>query len=239
MNFFITGGASGLGNAITKAIAEQNPDATIYFTFYSSEENKKVLEKNYKNAIGIKCDFKNEEDIIKIEQFIQANNIDILINNALTGITKEYFHKLDYQILLDSFKTDVVATLSITKAFLKNARKKRSGRIITVLTAALANNMPPIGWSMYVANKAYLLSMNRSWAAENKHFNITSNCVSPDFMLTSLNTDTDERVIEEMVSKHPLKQLLSVDDTAKTVLFLCSSPTHLNGQNIIINAAQF
>ena len=237
MNFFITGGASGLGYAITTAIAEQYPDSKIYFTFYSSIDNKNKLEKEFKNTTGIKCDFFNGEDITNIEELIQNKDIDVLINNAVTGIKKEYFHKLDDDVIANSFKVDVIATLKITQAFINRARQRKSGKIITILTAALAS-IPPIGWSVYVANKEYLLSMHRSWAAENKNFNITSNCISPDFMLTSLNNDIDERVVENMTSKHPLKKLLTVDDVAKTVLFLCSAPAHLNGQNIVINAAQ-
>jgi NAD(P)-dependent dehydrogenase (short-subunit alcohol dehydrogenase family) len=238
MNFLITGGASGLGYAITKALAEQYPDSKIYFTFFSSIKGKEQLEDDFKNAEGIKCDFFNEENIAAITSLIETKDINVLINNALTGLVKQYAHKLTEDEIIGTFRSDVLAVLKITNSFISCARKKKFGKIITILSAAIAN-MPPAGWSVYVANKNYLLAMHKSWATENKGFNITSNCVSPDFMATPLNAQEDERVIENMVAKHPLKKLLTTDEVAQSVLFLCGASQQLNGQNIFLNAAQF
>jgi len=237
MNFLITGGASGLGLAITKLLATRHPADKIYFTFFSSEENKIQLETEHLNAHGIQCDFLKQPDINGLVDFIQKNDIDILINNAVTGLTKNYAHKLEPAVILESFKSDVLSTIQITNSFISSARKKKSGKIITILSAAL-EGLPPTGWSVYTANKNYLLSMHKSWAAENKNFGITSNCVSPGFMATPLNNSEDERVVENMISQHPLKKLLTVEEVADTVLYLCGSSQQLNAQNIVINAAQ-
>ena len=238
MNFLITGGASGLGYAITKTVAKQYPDSTVYFTFFSALQNKEELEATFKNTVGIPCDFFKAEDIDALILLIKNNNIDVLVNNAVTGLQKQYAHKLTETQILSYFNADVLSTLKITHAFIDTARKKKFGKIITILSAAI-QNLPPSGWSVYVANKNYLLSMHRSWATENKNFNIVSNCISPDFMATPLNADEDERIVESMIAKHPLKKLLTVDEVAETVLFLCASSQQLNGQNITLNAAQF
>jgi 3-oxoacyl-[acyl-carrier protein] reductase len=237
MNFLITGGASGLGYAITKAIAAQYPDSKIYFTFFSSAVASNQLQTDFKNTEGIRCNFFNKQDIETLIKFIENNTVDVLINNALTGLVKQYAHKLNDDDILTSFEADVLVPLKITNAFINVSRKKKFGKIITILSSAIIN-MPPAGWALYAANKNYLLSMHKSWAAENKNFNITSNCVSPDFMATPLNAGEDERVVETMITKHPLKKLLTVDEAAQTVLFLCQASQHLNGQNIILNAAQ-
>lgn len=236
MNFLITGGASGLGYAITKAIAASFPGAGIYFTYSLSADAAKKLEGEYKNFKGIKCDFRNENEREELCRFIQSSEIDILINNAITKLNKQYFHRTDKQTFTESFHTDVLSTLEITQSFILKARERKSGKIITILTSALLNT-PPTGWSVYLANKAYLLAMHKSWATENKAFNITSNCISPDFMATALHGETDERVIENMIKAHPLKKLLTVEEVAETVLFLCNSSSQLNGQNIVLNAA--
>jgi len=238
MNFLITGGASGLGYAITKAVASQYPGSKVYFTFFSSVAGKEQLEAAFNNTVGIKCDFLQAADTDKLVEMIKTNQVDVLVNNAVTGLQKQYAHKLTEGEIINSFSADIVPVLKITGAFLTAARQRKSGKIITILSAAIAS-MPPTGWSVYVANKNYLLSMHRSWAAENKNFNISSNCISPDFMLTPLNGDTDERVVETMIAKHPLKQLLTVEEVAETVVFLCGASSQLNGQNIILNAAQF
>lgn len=231
MNFLITGGASGLGYAITKAIAEKYPAAQIHFTFNSSEKEAKALEAGNGNLHGIKCDFRNENEVEQLCQFIGEKEIDVLINNALTKLDKQYFHKTTREEFTGSFNSDVLPTLVITKAFILKARKRKSGKIITILTSGL-NGTPPIGWSVYLANKSYLQAMHRSWAAENKAFNISSNTVSPDFMRTALHKDMDERMIETIIEKHPLKKLLTVEEVAQAVVNLCEPSSAINGQDI-------
>jgi NAD(P)-dependent dehydrogenase (short-subunit alcohol dehydrogenase family) len=238
MNFLITGGASGLGYAITTAVAAQYPGSIVYFTFCSSVAGKEQLEKEFSNTKGIKCDFFKATDIDQLIEFIKTNPVEVLVNNAVTGIKKQYAHKLNAADVIDAFRADVLPVVQITGAFIHSARQRKSGKIITILSAAIAH-IPPTGWSVYVANKNYLLSMHKSWAAENKQFNISSNCISPDFMLTPLNGDEDERIVETMIAKHPLKKLLTVEEVAKTVIFLCDASAQLNGQDIILNAAQF
>jgi len=94
---------------------------------------------------------------------------------------------------------------------------------------------PPVGSSEYVAAKAYLASLSKSWAVENAY--ISSNCISPSFMKTQLTSDVDERLIQDMVNKHPLKRLVTVDEVAETVRFLVSASQQINGVNVVMNAA--
>jgi 3-oxoacyl-[acyl-carrier protein] reductase len=236
MHLLITGGASGLGLAITKALANNFPDADIYFTFNSSAENANMLEAGSSRLHGIQCDFSKQNDIEQLCRLIENSEIDVLVNNAFSKFDKQYFHKTEQSVYTESFNLDVVSTLAITKSFIAKARSRKSGKIITILTAALLGP-PAIGWSVYLANKAYLLAMHKSWAVENKAFNITSNCISPDFMVTPFHDQTDERVIQNLIAAHPLKKLLTVEEVAQTVLFLCNAPAQLNGQNIVLNAA--
>jgi len=225
-----------LGYAITKAIANSFPDSQTYFTFCSSAAKAKILEEEHKGLHGIKCDFRKEGDIEDLCRFIRGSETDVLINNAITKLDKQYFHKTERSVFIDRFNSDVLSTLEITRSFIARARERKLGKIITLLTSALLD-VPPTGWSVYLANKAYLLSMHKSWATENKAFNITSNCVSPDFLATPLHGEMDERVMENMIKAHPLKKLLTVEEVADVVLFLCKASAQLNGQNIVLNSA--
>ena len=237
MKILITGGASGLGLAITQQILASYPDAFIYVTYHSSEKNAAALEDSSSQVKAVKCDFTKQAEIDQLTALIAEADLDVLINNALTRLQKNYFHKTGQDEFLHAFQSDILSTLQITSAFLTRARKLKRGKIITILSAAIIN-VPPIGWSVYCANKAYLLAMHKSWASENAAFNITSKCVSPDFMQTPLNQEVDERIVESMTASHPLKRLLTVEEVAQTVAFLCTASAHLNGQNIVMNAAQ-
>jgi NAD(P)-dependent dehydrogenase (short-subunit alcohol dehydrogenase family) len=131
---------------------------------------------------------------------------------------------------------NVLPLIRITQELISQFRKKRFGKIITVLTSSIANK-PPAGYSEYVAAKSYIASLSKSWANENASFNITSNCISPSFMQTAFTDDTDVRVVEEMINSHPLKRILTTDEVADSVLFLVNSTQQINGINLLMNAA--
>lgn len=237
MKILITGGASGLGKAITVLLA-QDPQNTIFFTYNSSYSSAAEIEERFPNTKSFQVDFNNEGSIIFfVKDVLHSILPDVLINNAITGFSQNHFHKIAPTKFLDSFKNNVIPVLSITQEFINIRRKVKSGKIITILSSAIVNK-PPIGWSEYVANKAYLYSMVKSWAIENTNFGITSNCVSPSFMLTNLTANTDSRLIEGIINENPNKQLLKESEVADVVAFLIKSSNQLNGQNIIINAAK-
>ena len=97
--------------------------------------------------------------------------------------------------------------------------------------------LPPMGYSIYAANKAYLMELSNVWNKEYTRYNITSNCILPAYMQTKFAT-VDERIEEQMTKQHPLKKLLSVTDVAEIIAFLVEAPQQLNGVKIPINAGQ-
>ncbi len=236
MNILITGGASGLGEAITVKLASNN-DNLVYFTYAKSKDNAKKIVKKYKNAIPIKCDFKSKEELNFLLAQIEGIDLDVLINNAYTGVAiKTHFHKVDSSDFLIDFENNVIPIIKISQAVISKFRKVKRGKIITILTSYLINQ-PPIGSSSYVSCKAYIEKLTKSWANENAKFNIQSNSVSPSMMRTSLIEDVDVRLIEQSEQNHPLKKLLEVEDVADTVYFLTSASSHINRIDIPINSA--
>ncbi|WP_309640403.1 SDR family oxidoreductase [Flavobacterium sp.] len=235
MNILITGGASGLGEAITRNFAKDSSHQ-VYFTFNSSDEKAKAIENDFPNAIALQCNFKNAESVAQLQNKINELNLDVLINNAYSGEPiKTYFHKIAVEDFATEFTDNLIPTIQITQAVIANFRKKKSGKIITVLTSFLLNT-PPTGSAVYLANKAYLASLVKTWATENGKYNITSNSISPSFMLSGLTQDVDERVIEQMIESHPLKKLLTLQETADTILFMANATAHMNGLDIVLNA---
>lgn len=233
INVLITGGASGLGGAMTRRFAATG-DHQVYFTFKNSVEEASRIEKEFPCTKSIACDFTDPNSLENLLSRMGEMNLDILVNNALTGMKTKHFHQSDPDGFLSSFAENVMPTLRITQQAIKEFRKKKSGRIITVLTSYLVNR-PPLGLSEYVANKAYLLSLSRSWAEENVRHDITSNCVSPSMMKTSLISHLDERQIEEITNSNPLKRLLTTEEVSDAVFFLASASRHINGTNLLIN----
>ncbi|CAN5286898.1 3-oxoacyl-[acyl-carrier-protein] reductase [soil metagenome] len=237
MRILITGGSSGIGEAITRTLAVASADNNIMITYNRSAQNADLLTKEFPNISCTQTDFTNEQSVASLCTLMAQDPFDVLINNAITGISKNYFHKIDAAEFISGFLNNLIPTVRITQAFITSARKRKSGRIITVLSSYI-HGAPPSGLSGYVAEKNYLKSLTKSWAIENAPFNIVSNSISPGYISTNLNSDTDERVVEEMTARHPLKKLLTGKEVAETVKFLVYTTAQLNGQDIIINSSQ-
>jgi len=233
MNILITGGGSGLGEAITRRLARDSA-GRIYFTYNKSEETAKAIEAEFENTTAVKCDFTNDASLKSLVDLISRLDISVLINNAWSGgFIDTYFHKTPVADFISGFNQNIVPTIALTQAAISVFRKKKHGKIITILTSALVNT-PPIGSSVYVANKACLAELTKIWATENVKYNITSNSISPSFMLTGFTASIDERLIEQMAGNRPL---LTPAEVAESVVFLINATQQTNGVNLVINSA--
>ncbi len=234
MNILVTGGASGLGAAIVKKLATDGSH-TVYFTYSKSATAAAEIEAEFEKAIAIYCDFTVEASLDALLMQLPSLDIQVLINNANGPIHKEHFYKTDYTVFQNSFNYNILPTLRITQEAMKVFRKRKFGKIINIISSAVINK-PPVGWSEYVANKAYLLAMSKVWATEGIKFNVSSNSVSPSFMQTNMTSDTDDRLVEQMKDSHPLKQLLTTNEVADAVVFFVAASQQVNGVNMAINA---
>lgn len=234
MNILITGGASGLGESITRKLLT-DPNNRVYFTYNQSADSAKKIESEFANATAISCDFKSEKDVALLEERIAELDLDVLINNAYTGsFIKTYFHKIPPADFLTEFKQNVMPTVILTQAAIHSFRKKKNGKIITILTSALTGTAP-IGTAVYIANKAYLSKLSKIWALENAKYQITSVTVSPSFMLTDFTRDLDDRIVEQIRDSSPHNKLLTTGEVAETVSYLTHTSDPVNGIDMAFN----
>lgn len=236
MNILITGGTSGLGKATVELMAKDGHQ--VYFSYLVTEEFTKAAEdlmRQYDNVKAEPLNFCEPESVDAFCEKMKEWSIDVLVNCTYVGRPQTtYFHKIEPEEFLKAFQFNIIPTVKITQTAIEGMKKRKFGKIINIITEAVIG-LPPMGYTLYAANKAYLMELSNVWNKEYTRFNITSNCILPAYMQTKF-AEVDERILEQMQQEHPLKQLLTVEEVAQAVKFFVDASQQVNGVKLPINA---
>lgn len=236
MNILITGGSSGLGKALVEACAA-SVEHQVFFTYCRHEDEAQALAGRFTNVTAVQVDFTDKDSVARFTEQIANEAIDVLINNAYAGFAQGvHFHKTVPEDFAQAFDNNVMPVIRITQACVQGMRKRKFGKIINIITSYVMD-VPPTGFSVYTATKAYIRQLSKSWSKELGRFNITSNCILPDYMQTDFGKVEDFQ-LEQMKQTHPLKELLKPEEVAAIICQLLQASQQLNGVEIPINAAQ-
>jgi NAD(P)-dependent dehydrogenase (short-subunit alcohol dehydrogenase family) len=236
MTILITGGSRGLGRALVETLAA-DPDNQILFTYCHHEDEALALAGRFQKVRALQVDFFSEESVNAFTKGLETEHIDVLINNAYAGNPQgTHFYKSDPDDFAKAFQANVMPFIKITQACIKGMRKQKFGKIINIITSYVMD-VPPTGFSVYTATKAYIRQLSKSISKEMGRFNITSNCILPDYMQTDFGKVEDFQ-LEQMKDAHPLKELLKPQEVAELVASLLKASQQLNGAEIPVNAAQ-
>jgi NAD(P)-dependent dehydrogenase (short-subunit alcohol dehydrogenase family) len=121
-----------------------------------------------------------------IEAFQRAGEVELLINNANVqnvGFSVEESSLEDWRIIVD---TNLLGTVRCMQAVLPGMRKRRSGCIINVTTAAVPVAFP--GTGAYAASKAAIEQVSEIAAIETRPHGVRIVVVEPGVMLTNPRT---------------------------------------------------
>ena len=228
----ITGASRGIGKGIAEVFAQQG--ANIAFTYRSSEEKAKQLEKelsaNGCKAKGYKSDASDFDAAQQLASDIleEFGSIDVLVNNA--GITKDgllmRMSEEDYDKVMD---VNMKSVFNMTKAVLRPMLKHRKGSIINM--SSVVGVKGNAGQANYSASKAAINGFTKSTALELGSRNIRCNSIAPGFIETEMTEALGEEQINEWRNSIPLKRGGSTDDIANATLFLASDMSaYVTGQ---------
>tara|TARA_B100000780_G_C21078339_1_gene434200 strand:- start:405 stop:1112 length:708 start_codon:yes stop_codon:yes gene_type:complete len=214
----VTGGTKGIGKSIVKELKKK------YIVYYTGRENRKI--KNYFQL--------NLSDQSSVNSFIKETsklNFEILVNNA--GINNiKYFNLYKPLEIQEMLNVNLINLTLITKALLKNMIKKKWGRIINISSIWGVN--PCKKRTVYSMTKSALISFSKSLAIEYGRYNISTNSISPGFIMTDLTKKSlSTSQLKSLKKKVPLLRFGSPEEIADIVMFLCSEKNYINGTNIV------
>lgn len=234
----VTGGATGIGLAITKSLASAGVRVTIASR---NVERATEIAAGLDGVTSVALDVGDPESIVAV--FDAAGPVDILVNNA--GATYSApFDRTTLEQWTDLIAVNLTGTFLCAQAALKSMRERGSGRIINIASTAGLKGYAYT--SAYTASKHGVVGMTRSLALELASTDITANCVCPGFTDTDIVADavaniqsktgrSEEEALAELVKHNPQGRLVTPAEVADTVLWLCqNSSGSITGQAIVV-----
>ncbi|HEY8436857.1 MAG TPA: 3-oxoacyl-[acyl-carrier-protein] reductase [Haloplasmataceae bacterium] len=228
----VTGGAKGIGAAISQKLAELG--ATVIINYHSSSAQAEALVETIRGKGGrakaYPCDVSDFEMAKAfVEEVIQDfGKIDILVNNA--GITRDTLllrmSEEDFDRVID---TNLKGAWNMAKHVSRYMMKARYGKIINI--ASVVGLIGNIGQANYVASKAGLIGLTKALAKELASRNILVNAIAPGFIQTDMTAVLSDEMKERIMQNIALGRLGSPEDVADAVCFLASDrANYITGQ---------
>ena len=237
----ITGSGRGLGSAIAKSFFKEG--AKVVINYRKSYEDAKRLHNSLgDDAILIKGDIRNKEEVLQMSKELSAQkiNLNTIVHNAINdyefnGEKRKKIDEINWQDFQDQIETSQKGFLNLLNIFAPNMKKDHFGRFITIGTNLFQN--PVVPYHDYTAAKGGLLSMTRTSAIDLGKFNITVNMISGGLLKTTdASKCTPEDVFEYIKNITPLRKVTTIEDFADAVLFFASPWSRaVTGQNLIVD----
>lgn len=214
----ITGANRGIGLALVKAYAGRR-DKVFAATRASSDRTEldALAEAHPKWIEIIEMDVADAAEIGRVRRRLEAEPIDVLINNAgISGPERQSATDMDYDGLADTFNINTIAPLRVANAFLANV-KAAKGKIIT-----LSSQMGATGASSdslaYRVSKQAVNRLMRALATELKPQGIPVLIVHPGWVKTDMGGEGAPLSPEDSAAQ--MLKLIDKFDIASTGRFL-------------------
>jgi NAD(P)-dependent dehydrogenase (short-subunit alcohol dehydrogenase family) len=167
----VTGGTSGLGLALVRALHAQG--ARVAFVARDASRVQRVATE-LAGTHGIVGDIASKTDTHRIALQINAalDGLDVLVNNAssLGPVPLALLADTECEDLEAALAANLVGPFRLTKALLgsltASARERRGSAALIVNISSDAAVTPYAGWGAYGASKAALLHLSRIWNEE-------------------------------------------------------------------------
>lgn len=235
----VTGGSRGIGSTIAKELAAQGANVVINYNSSKEAAQSVIDEIGYLggNAIMCQANVANmEEAQYLIEQTRSTfGKVDILVNNA--GITRDRtFRNMSQEEWYEIINVNLNSVYHTTSAVINTMIEQKFGRIINI--SSIIGQAGGFGQTNYAASKAGLIGFAKSLALETAKNGVTVNAVCPGYIETDMFAAVPNSVMEQIISKIPMKRLGSTNEVAEAVLFLANS-SYITGQSINVNGGMY
>lgn len=219
----VTGGARGIGRAISKVLAREG--YRVFINYFHSEDDARelaeMLERDGCQAMLLRADIASPVDVRRMvaNALLECNRIDVLVNNAgvsawglLTETTEETWDRV--------LNTNLKSCYLLSRAVLPNMIRAGSGSIVNV--SSMWGAVGASCEAAYSASKSGLIGLTRALAREVAPAGVRVNAVSPGVIETSMLDGLTEEERQDLIDQTPLQRIGRPEEVAEAVAFLVS-----------------
>ena len=246
-NVLVTGGSSGIGQAIAVRFAEHGANVAInYLTTpdeaADTEEQVHACIHRVRNHgvqdVLVQGDVSKEEDVVRmVEETVQGlGGLDVLVNNAGIQISRpsnELSSKDFEKVLAVNLRGAFLCAREAINRFLDAGK---GGSIVNV--SSVHQLIPKPDYLGYSVSKGGMQNLTRTLALEFAGQNIRVNAIGPGATVTPINRAwIDDPVKKDQVESHiPLGRAGTADEMGGVACFLASDDAaYITGQTIFVD----
>jgi glucose 1-dehydrogenase len=246
-NVLVTGGSSGIGQAIAIRFAEYGANVAINYLRRPEEAHEteeqvhactaRVKEMGVRDVL-VGGDVSQEADVVRMvgEATAALGGVDILVNNAGIQISRpsEVLAAEDFDRVLGvNLRGSFLCAREAIRHFLV---EEKPGAIVNV--SSVHQLIPKPGYLGYSTSKGGMMNLTRTLALEYAGRDIRVNGVGPGATVTPINRAwIDDPVKRAQVEEHiPMKRAGEADEMAGVTCFLASDmAAYITGQTIFVD----
>ena len=246
-NVLVTGGSSGIGQAIAVRVAEHGANVAINYLTTPDEAAEterevhacihKVRNHGVQDVL-VQGDVSKEEDVVRMvqETVDGLGGIDVLVNNAGIQISRpsQDLSVADFEkVLAVNLRGAFVCAREAIKRFLEAGKP---GSIVNV--SSVHQLIPKPDYLGYSVSKGGMQNLTRTLALEFAGRGIRVNGIGPGATITPINRAwVDDPVKKEQVESHiPMARAGTADEMGGVACFLASDDAgYITGQTIFVD----
>jgi 2-deoxy-D-gluconate 3-dehydrogenase len=220
----VTGAATGLGQAIALALAENGADVAISDKPTEAlSETESLITPSGRSILKVSMDVRDIGQIEDGIRYVESSfgRIDVLVNNAginrptaAMDVTSDNWD--------DHFNSNVRGAFFVAQAAAKGMMDRRWGRIIFISSQSGLVGIP--GQPVYCATKGAMIQLVRVLGVEWAKFGITVNSIAPTFVETNLTRERlkNPEFLRFVLGKIPAGRLAEAQHIAAAAVYLAS-----------------